>query len=775
VTSAATKRKRRQRTRDKALLYSRDDWRLFLDPSTLPQKAGCHPDDLHKVVLKELVDNQLDATGEAYFGWDQEEKVWVISGASKEPRLSEIPKLFCVNRPLVSSKLKRNVSRGLLGNGLRVVMGAVYALNGSIVVTLRGRRLSLAVNPSDGSTTITRDEAELLSQHGNGMSVRISLGQGSGADDERFAREAIYAADKGKQYSGPSSPWWYGARDFLALLHAAPASATVGDVVADLGLDYKDERQANTLSREDAETILERLRAVYKQVPPEKLGRLGADAYSYAGYGCKLGTMTTPAGAIIPYVVEVWADAKPSKKKGMSQATFRLFLNRTPALARLYGSAVVGYIKLGGCAMDRWIELKSAQYECLVSIVTPYVQLSTDGKEPVLRPFGDEIEAALRRACNAAYRAMEKPPGGMEIKEAAYAVMEEAYLKASGGGKLHATARQIMYAARGPILTLTGKQELNDHYFTQKLLPDFLEDYADLTADWNVAYDARGHFIEPHTYREIGLGTIEVRAYLEREVKMTAAVSLSGSQMYPTHGPLNRYETISFIEKEGFTPLLESTRIAERFDVGIASSKGMSVTALRMLLDELSETGHLKKVLILHDFDVYGFSIFGTLFTDTRRYKFRNKVRVIDIGLRLEDVEEMGLDPEPYEPKNWAARVETLRRHGATQQEIEFLRNRRVELNAMTAPQFIAFLERKLAIYAEKVVPEKAVIEAHARRIWEQLQAAERCKAILEAIHAEAPKATLPPDLIAQIKIRLAKEPALSWDQALAGILSEGT
>jgi hypothetical protein len=41
--------------------------------------------------------------------------------------------------------------------------------------------------------------------------------------------------------------------------------------------------------------------------------------------------------------------------------------------------------------------------------------------------------------------------------------------------------------------------------------------------------------------------------------------------MYPTHGPLNRYQTILFVEKEGFMPLLEDARIAERFDVGIMS------------------------------------------------------------------------------------------------------------------------------------------------------------------------------------------------------------
>jgi hypothetical protein len=248
----------------------------------------------------------------------------------------------------------------------------------------------------------------------------------------------------------------------------------VSRVLADLGFDYKDERQAKTLGRGDAETVLKWLRAVHKLVPPEKLGRLSEEAYGYQGYGNKLGTWPTPSGSIIPYVIEAWASAKPPEKKGVSQATgILLFVNRTRALARLYGSANVGGIELFGCGMDRWVELKSAQYTILLSIVTPYVQLSTDGKEPVLSPLGNAIEAALKRACNAARRAMEKPPGEMSIKEAAYEVMEEAYLAASGGGGLHANARQIMYAARGKILELTGRETLDDNYFTETLLPNY--------------------------------------------------------------------------------------------------------------------------------------------------------------------------------------------------------------------------------------------------------------------------------------------------------------
>jgi DNA topoisomerase VI subunit A len=559
------------------------------------------------------------------------------------------------------------------------------------------------------------------------------------------------------------------------LLSAAPPNATVSDVLADLGFDnHQDGRRAKTLAYGDCKTTLEWLRATHKPVPPEKLGRLGQDAYDYDGYGCKLGEMVTPAGAHVPYVIEVWAEAEASEKK-VSEVEVILFVNRTRALAPLHATAVVGGgIKLRGCSgLDRWIELKSARYKSVVSILTPYVQLAGDGKEPVLPPFGNTIEEALKRACNAAYRLMDKSAASLSIKEAAYLVMEEAYQKASGEGQYPANARQIMYAARPTILELTGREKLDDQYFTQKLLPDFQNDNPDLTEDWKTAYDARGHFIEPHTNHEIGLGTIEVQNYLDSKVEMGAAVNLAHGQLYPTRGPSHRYETILFIEKEGFLPLMEAAQIAERFDVGIMSTKGMSVTAARQLLDKLSEGGHLKNLLVLRDFDVYAFSIFGTLFTDTRRYTFSNEVQVVDLGLRLSDVQELGLEGESYEVKDWDARLETLRRHGATEEEIEFLRTQRVELNAMTAPEFVAFLEKKLAFHAKKVVPDKAVIEAHARRIWEQLQAQERCKEILEAIHAESATAELPRNLVAQVKRLLKKESPLSWDQAVAKVLGK--
>ena len=42
-----------------------------------------------------------------------------------------------------------------------------------------------------------------------------------------------------------------------------------------------------------------------------------------------------------------------------------------------------------------------------------------------------------------------------------------------------------------------------------------MNDNPELTADWDIAWDDRGHFREPHTGRAIGLGTLALQDYLD--------------------------------------------------------------------------------------------------------------------------------------------------------------------------------------------------------------------------------------------------------------------
>jgi hypothetical protein len=349
------------------------------------------------------------------------------------------------------------------------------------------------------------------------------------------------------------------------------------------------------------------------------------------------------------------------------------------------------------------------------------------------------------------------------VKEAAWQVMERAYLKASADGTLPAHARQVMYAARGHIQR-TADRDLGkrfDQYFTQQLLPEYVEEHG--CSDWNVVYDARGHFHEPHTNEEVPLGTLQVRDYLShsRGHSVGPLEFDIWESRYPTRGPRNAFGAILFIEKEGFMPLFRAVKLAERFDLAIMSTKGMSVTASRELVDELCTSVPL---LVLHDFDKAGFSIVGTLHRDTRRYAFRNPIDVIDLGLRLGDID--GLESENVHiPSPDAARA-NLRQNGATPKEIEFLLERRVELNAFSSDALIEWIERKLDEHGvAKVIPDKTILADAYCRAREQAAVQERVDEALEAVVGECCEDfAIPPDLEERVKRETRERPYLRWD-----------
>jgi hypothetical protein len=170
------------------------------------------------------------------------------------------------------------------------------------------------------------------------------------------------------------------------------------------------------------------------------------------------------------------------------------------------------------------------------------------------------------------------------LREAAFEIMEEAYLEASDHRALPVKPRQIMYRARPYILARTEEVSLNGQYFSQTLMIDYMEEYGCST--WDIIWDARGLLIEPHTGVEIPLGTLEVRQYVGACPSFRAGHIV---RLFPSAGPENRYRNILYIEKEGFHPIFQAARLQQRFDIALMSNKGMSVTASRMLIDQLAD------------------------------------------------------------------------------------------------------------------------------------------------------------------------------------------
>jgi hypothetical protein len=366
---------------------------------------------------------------------------------------------------------------------------------------------------------------------------------------------------------------------------------------------------------------------------------------------------------------------------------------------------------------------------------------------------------------------------GVKFKEAAWEFMPEAYAHASGDGSLPANARQIMYAARPYILTQTGKA-LRDDYFTQILLPDYLDEHPSL--DWNVVYDPRGHFTEPHGGRSFGIGTLEVRGYLT-ELHDPRIVGAGFTQAtVETLGPRGGFGAVLFVEKEGFDQLFKAARISERFDLAIMSTKGVSVTAARELVDEICAFYDVP-LLPLRDFDKTGFVISGTLARDTRRYEFKNNFERIPLGLSLDDVNEMNLAFEhQHHPKGRKAKmIANLGENGASRAEIEYMfqdfdelrSTRRVELNAMTSPQFVAFVERKLhANGVAKIVPDQKLLA----EMYVGFEKGRRLqKAIEEALDDIDDDFNAPRDLQRRVRKYLKEHPQERWDKAISAIVAE--
>jgi len=344
--------------------------------------------------------------------------------------------------------------------------------------------------------------------------------------------------------------------------------------------------------------------------------------------------------------------------------------------------------------------------------------------------------------------------------------MEEAYMAASGGGSLPASARQIFYQARPKIMALTEDKQLAYGYFSQTLLPDYIEEHG---VDWDVVYDARGHCEEPHTNRNIGCGTIQVDNYLRAMTGPEIVEADFSGASVDVIGPEGGFSAVLFCEKEGFNPLFKAVNLANRHDLMIVSNKGVSVTAARKLIDSVCGDNNLP-LFVLHDFDFDGFKIFGTLQRDTRRYRFSNPIKVIDLGLRLADIAGLGREPAAATKMSGAARRAQLVENDATDGEIAILLNERVELNAMTSDALVAMIERKLKAYGlKKVIPDDDLL-AEAYREFHRSQQLQKEFEKLEASFKES-KIKVSKDLRRQVSAALKKHSDLRWDDAIQIVL----
>jgi hypothetical protein len=278
------------------LKFERKDWTSFRTIEGLSQKAGVAKGMLPRLVLKELADNGLDAgaavtVGEIPNGYFIED---IGPGLDGTPE--DIARLFSISRPLVSTKLLRLPTRGALGNGLRVVAGAVLASEGFLTVITRNRRISLRPE-RDGTTTVVGVDPV----HQIGTRIEIGFGLPRDANALSWAQTAINLA-RGQTYSGKTSPWWYDAANFHELLDATGdkpvrelvaqldgcSGGKAGEIVAGAGLSRA---TCSAVTRAQAEKLLRIARANARAPSPKRLGAIGPNpCRDMQAYACAYGS-----------------------------------------------------------------------------------------------------------------------------------------------------------------------------------------------------------------------------------------------------------------------------------------------------------------------------------------------------------------------------------------------------------------------------------------------------------------------------------------------------
>ena len=148
------------------------------------------------------------------------------------------------------------------------------------------------------------------------------------------------------------------------------------------------------VSRKQAEHLLAVARSNAKQVTPKRLGAIGPELFPHYAYAMSSGEASfgTEPFAEIPYLVEAWAEEREDMQ-------LMVCVNRTPVTGSIDPARDKREIDLFGCGLHHTVATapKDKHFVIWLNVTTPYMPITSDGKEPDLEPFLGKIGKRCRR------------------------------------------------------------------------------------------------------------------------------------------------------------------------------------------------------------------------------------------------------------------------------------------------------------------------------------------------------------------------------------------
>jgi DNA topoisomerase VI subunit B len=815
----------------------------YFTPHELQAQTGQPASRFVEVVIKELLDNALDAAETAgarpiialdvTYNNDDVTEIRVRDNGPGIPP-ETVQRILDFSTRTSDKAAYRAPTRGAQGNALKTVLG--IGTQDGVVIEARGVRHRIRawtdpagevrINHTVESCRRTRGTAVIVSVPVVGevdadrwarefalvnphAKVKIHVrrmgvqGAKSPADEMRDSYRPVSAGGWAKWTpADPTAPAWYdhAALERLIFAHIADArrggrDLTVRDFVRQFrGLTgsakakaVADQVQVHRLSEiedrpDTVRVLLDAMQSEARPPKPSTLGAIGEEALRSRlddWHGVKRHWYRRTKGEVdgVPFIFEVLV-AETSVDGDLYHAinhspTFNDPLSGNDLECREFtASSAHDFLRRAHATPGSFVGPKIT---AAIHLVSPSLTFLDRGKTRVTLPdeMADAIADTMWRATAELYqegrrrerdaarqerqdieRSRESRGDEITLKDAVHTVLPAAFAFATGDGALPVGSRSLWYVVRKRVQEHTDR-DLNYDYFSQALLPEYQSEYGELDG---LYYDPRGVLYEPHTGREVPLGTREVDDYDIPEFV---------------------YDKMLYVEKKGLWPVLKAARIAERFDMAVIVGEGYANVATRSLLAAAAD-GHDVRVFVLHDADPAGYEIARTLSEATRRMPGHH-VEVHDLGLRVEGALELGLEPEEFTRRKAlpsALDLNDVEREFFTGRRVgKHHVARRIELNAFAPPALIDYIEFELsAAGATKLIPPRPILIEQARETLSDQVLMHVKDSIARQIGTEAIAERLTEQLAGTVNMRdarnwidaaFAEDLTLSWSDAI--------